>query len=86
MFYSIQFFTNSEYSKVIQFLNKFINNKESIFKKDEFYIMTFISEVGFEYFLLYKNFKTREVAYEYCAKYLSFLEKCLVVDIKKFYN
>jgi len=86
LFYSIQFFTNSEYSNVNQYLNKFINSQESIFKKDEFYIMTLNSEVGFEYFLLYKNFMTRDEAYDYCSKYLSILEKCLIVDIKKFYN
>ena len=60
--------------------------EESIFKKDEFFILTFHSQVGVEYFLLYKNFKTREKAYNYCTKYLTKLEKCLIVDVKQFKN
>ena len=84
--YSIQFFTNSSFSNVNNFLSKLVINKESIFKKDEFFILTFHSQVGVEYFLLYKNFKTREKAYNYCAKYLTKLKKCLIVDVKQFKN
>ena len=84
--YSIQFFTNSEFSNVNNFLSKLIISKESIFKKDEFFILTFHSQVGVEYFLLYKNFNTREKAYNYCTKYLTKLEKCLIVDVKQFKN
>ena len=84
--YSIQFFTNSEFANVNNFLSKLINSKESIFKKDEFFIFTFHSQVGVEYFLLYKNFNTREKAYNYCAKYLTKLKKCLIVDVKQFKN
>ena len=84
--FSIQFFTNSEFSNVNNFLSKLINSKESIFKKDEFFIFTFHSQVGVEYFLLYKNFNTREKAYNYCTKYLTKLEKCLIVDVKQFKN
>ena len=84
--YSIQFFTNSEFSVVNNFLSKLVINKESIFKKDEFFIFTFHSQVGVEYFLLYKNFNTREKAYNYCTKYLTKLEKCLIVDVKQYKN
>jgi len=84
--YSIQFFTNSEFSNVNNFLSKLINSKESIFKKDEFFIFTFHSQVGVEYFLLYKNFNTREKAYNYCIKYLTKLDNCLIVDVEKFKN
>ena len=86
LYYSIQFFTNSEFSNVNNFLSKLVIKDKSIFTKDEFFILTFHSPVGIEYFLLYKNFKTREKAYNYCTKYLTKLEKCLIVDVKQFKN
>ena len=84
--YSIQFFTSVEYSTIYKRLNKLVNNKEFIFIKDDFYILTLSSQLGFEYFLLYKNFKTREKAFDYCSKYLVKLENCLIVDVQKFNN
>ena len=47
---------------------------------NDFFIVVFISDLGNEYMLLYKNFSTRILAFDYCLKHLSFLQKCLIVN------
>ena len=42
------------------------------------------TEIGIDYFLIYKNFDTREEAQHYCSNYLSKIENCLIVDTTKF--
>ena len=56
LFYSIQFIVSSDYDKIILTLNNFLNNYENIYKEEDFYVVTLKSELGIDYFLLYKNF------------------------------
>jgi len=84
LFFSIQFFTDSEMSNVNQYLQKITNFDETIFSIDDFYILALTSEIGIQYFLLYKNFKTRLEATTYCAKFLPKMDNCLIVDTTKF--
>ena len=51
---------------------------------EDFYILSFNSDIGIEYFLLYKNFKNREAAKKYCLDFLTKIENCLIVDSTKF--
>ena len=86
LFYSIQFFVSSDYDKIILTLNNFINNYENIYKKEDFYVVTLKSELGIDYFLLYKNFKNRDEAKNYCSKYISQIDNCLIVNVQNFNN
>ena len=84
LFFSIQFFTDSEMSNVNQYLQKITNFDETIFSIDDFYILALTSEIGIQYFLLYKNFTTRLEATTYCTKFLPKMDNCLIVDTTKF--
>ena len=84
LFFSIQFFTDSEMINVNQYLQKITNFNETIFSIDDFYILALTSEIGIQYFLLYKNFTTRLEASIYCTKFLPKMDNCLIVDTTKF--
>ena len=84
LLFSIQFFTDSEITNVNQYLQKITNFDETIYNIDDFYILALTSEIGIEYFLLYKNFTTRVEATTYCSKFLPKLDNCLIVDTTKF--
>ena len=84
LLFSIQFFTNSEITKVNQYLQNLTNLDETIFSINDFYILALTSEIGIEYFLLYKNFTTRLEAKNYCIKFLFKIDNCLIVDTTKF--
>jgi len=84
LLFSIQFFANSEIINVNQYLQKITKFNESIYKIDDFYILSMTSEIGIEYFLLYKNFTTRLDAKNYCIEFLPKMDNCLVVDTTKF--
>ncbi|PPR48913.1 MAG: hypothetical protein CFH15_01457 [Alphaproteobacteria bacterium MarineAlpha5_Bin5] len=84
--YSIQFITNTDYNLINKYLISLINKNETIFTRDEFYLLAFTTDIGTEYFLLYKNFQSKEKAYNYCSKYLTILDNCLIVDVEKFNN
>ena len=84
LLFSIQFFTDSEMININQYLKKITNFEETIYSIDDFYILALASEIGIEYFLLYKNFSTRLEATTYCAKFLPKKYNCLIVDTTKF--
>ena len=84
LLFSIQFFTDSEITNVNQYLQKITNFDETIYSMDDFYILALTSEIGIEYFLLYKNFITRLEATAYCSKFLPKMDNCLIVDTTKF--
>ena len=80
--YSIQLITNSDYSYIKKKMNELINLKDSIFDSKDLYISAFISNSSTEYFLLYKNFESRNIAQDFCEKYTYFVDKCLIVNVK----
>ena len=80
--YSIQLETNSDYSYIKEKMNEFINSKDSIFDSKDLYISAFMSNSSTEYFLLYKNFESRNIAQDFCEKYTYFVDKCLIVNVK----
>ena len=84
LLFSIQFYTHNDLEKVIQFLKKITSSNESIYILNDFNILEFKSEIGIEYFLLYKNFVTREEAKNYCLNFLIKIDNCLIIDSTKF--
>ena len=84
LLFSIQFFTDSEIENINQYLEKITSFEETIYSINDFYILALTSEIGIEYFLLYKNFTTRLEAITYCTKFLPKIDNCLIVDTTKF--
>ena len=84
LLFSIQFFTDSEIENINQYLQKITSFEETIYIINDFYILALTSEIGIEYFLLYKNFTTRLEATTYCTKFLPKIDNCLIVDTTKF--
>ena len=84
IYFSIQFYADNKIEKISKYLKKLTYANESIYNISDFFIMALNSELGTEYFLLYKSFETRELANKYCVKYLSSLDRCLIIDTTKF--
>ena len=80
--YSIQLITDSDYYYIKDKMNEFINSKDSIFDSKDLFISAFMSNSSTEYFLLYKNFESRNIAQKFCEKYTYFVDKCLIVNVK----
>ena len=80
----ITFYSNSEYEKVNNYILKIINNDENIYQLEDFFILSINTEIGIDYFLVYKNFETRKDAENYCLKFLTKIDNCLIVDTTKF--
>ena len=83
--YSIQIFSSSDYYLVKEkfyFMSNQNNNyiNDLPLKINDFFIVVFNNDLGNEYMLLYKNFSTRILAFDYCLKHLHFLQKCLIVN------
>ena len=62
------------------------DNQENLLNRNDFFIVVFNHEINNEYLLLYKNFRSRDSAFEYCSKYLNFLRRCLIVNVQKLNN
>ncbi len=84
LLYSIQIYSDKEYENVNNYLKKIISSNETIFQIGDFYILALSTEIGIDYFLIYKNFQTRQDAQKYCTTFLSKIENCLIVDTTKF--
>lgn len=82
--FSIQFYVDSDLEKVNNILKKLNNAVEKIYNLEDFYILPFTSEIGTDYFLLYKNFKNKIDAETYCLKFLNKIDDCFIVDTSKF--
>ena len=84
LLYSIQFYTNNDLEKVRNYLLDLTNIDETIYNFKDFYILPLNSNIGTEYFLVYKNFKSKVEAINYCSNFIVKIENCLVVDATKF--
>ena len=84
LLFSIQFYSDNEIKKVSNFLRKITDSDETIYSIDDFFILSFKSEIGIEYFLLYKNFTNRHDAENYCLNFLPKIDNCLIIDTTKF--
>jgi len=84
LLFSIQFFSSSDFDEIKLTVMNLVNNYENLYKKEDFYVVAFQSELGIDYFLLYKNFKNSTEAYNHCSKYVSHIENCLIVNVQNF--
>ena len=79
--YTIQLFSDTNYKNLEDFFNKLVKLKSLLISKDDLFIFSIKSEYGINYFLTYKNFKTKNNAKSYCNN-LSFVKKCLIVNLQ----
>ena len=79
--YSIQIFSADNYDIINEKYNNLLkyNNK---LNSEDLFIVTFDNTLNIEYFLLYKNFETREIALDYCKNYYNISPKCLIINVK----
>jgi len=76
--YSIQFFVSDDYNSVYQKLLYY--EKKKIINYEDLHILILNHELGNDYLLLYNNFESRELALDYCNKYLLFLYDCIILN------
>ena len=67
--YSIQILVSENYADITDKMQHLINIKDDFFNNENLYIVMFNSNIGTQYFLLYNNFYSRELSFEYCKKY-----------------
>ena len=77
-------YSNPNLDNVKNYLEKIIKYDENIYKLQDFYILGLNSDIGIDYFLIYKNFKDREDAQNYCLNFLTKIDNCLIIDTSKF--
>ena len=82
--YSIQLMTHDNYFFIKRKRDEFINSTDSIYLPNELFIAILKNNLGSEYFLLYKNFPSRLIAFKHCEKYVNFVDKCLIVNVQNF--
>ena len=68
--YTIQFYASDILHDVTDYLNNLNASNESIYYTEDFYILALNTDNGITYFLLYKNFETRQSAKTYCLNLL----------------
>jgi len=81
--FSIQIMTSDDFIIIKNKRDKLLNIKDSIFSKNDLYLAIFKNNIGDDYLLLYKNFINRELALDYCKKYVFFLDKCIIVNAQQ---
>ena len=80
--FSIQVATNSSYLFIENMKTKVLNKNESIFNPEDLHIVVFNNSFDKEYFLLYKNFISRDEALDNCKKHNIFFKNCIIVNVK----
>tara|TARA_B100000131_G_C17952217_1_gene546918 strand:+ start:226 stop:756 length:531 start_codon:yes stop_codon:yes gene_type:complete len=76
--YTIQLFSDNDYKKIENYLEKLLNLKSEIISSDEIYIFSINSQIGIDYFLTYQNFNSKIEAMNFC-KQLSFIKNCIII-------
>ena len=77
--FTIQLFSDINYTKVENYLNNLLKLKPELVSPDDLFIISVDSDIGTDYFLTFKNFLSYTEAISYCKK-LSFIKKCLILN------
>ena len=77
--YTIQLFSDVNYSNVENYTKNILNLKSEIISIDQLYVFSINSQIGTDYFVTYKNFNLKIDAINFCKK-LSFVKKCLIIN------
>ena len=80
--FSIQIFSDDDFFFFLDKKNELLNKKKDILSENDFNIFLFNSNLQNQFILLYKSFKIKSEALEYCNKYVFFVDKCLIINTK----
>jgi len=78
--FSIQLYASSNYNNILEKRNNLAKNLS--FNAIDLLIVALNHNLGIDYLLVYRNFKTRNGALNYCSKYLNFIENCLIINLQ----
>ena len=82
--YSIQIYTNDNFDKFMKKRGDFLRKNINLFTSKDLFVTILETNIGYEYFLLFKNFETRNIASQYCQKHSYLLDKCVIVNVQNF--
>ena len=80
--FSIQVYTSDNYEVINNMIKSMTNSVDTIFSSDDLYVAVLNHNFGNEFFLLYKNFNSRNEALDHCDKYVYFLDNCIIVNVQ----
>jgi len=80
--FSIQVYTSDKYEVIKKMINSMINTEGTIFSSEDLHVAVLKHNFGNEFFLLYKNFNSRDEGLDHCNKYVFFLDNCIIVNVQ----
>ena len=79
--YTIQLYSNDNFEKINKYLNNLLKNKKEIIEKEDIFVFYIKTEIGTQYFITYKNYISKNNAYEACDL-LTFVKSCLILNLQ----
>ena len=79
--FTIQLFSNTNFTKVKNYMNKFINLKFKNANKQDLYLFAIETDIGIDYFFTYKNFFSRKDAIDFCER-SKILDNCMIINLQ----
>ena len=79
--YTIQLYSNDNFENINNYLNNLLENKIEIIDDEDIFIFYKKTEIGTQYFITYKNYISKNNAYESCDL-LSIVKSCLILNLQ----
>ena len=79
--YTIQLYSNDNFENINKYLNNLLENKIEIINDEDIFIFYKKTEIGTQYFITYKNYISKNNAYETCDL-LSIVKSCLILNLQ----
>ncbi len=79
--YTIQLYSNDNFENINKYLNNLLENKIEIIDDEDIFIFYKKTEIGTQYFITYKNYISKNNAYESCYL-LSIVKSCLILNLQ----
>ena len=79
--YTIQLYSNDNFENINKYLNNLLENKIEIIDDEDIFIFYKKTEIGTQYFITYKNYISKNNAYESCDL-LSIVNRCLILNLQ----
>ena len=79
--YTIQLYSNDNFENINKYLNNLLENKKEIIDHEDIFVFYKKTEIGTQYFITYKNYISKNNAYESCDL-LSIVKSCLILNLQ----
>ena len=79
--YTIQLYSNDNFENINKYLNNLLENKKEIIDHENIFVFYKKTEIGTQYFITYKNYISKNNAYESCDL-LSIVKSCLILNLQ----